>query len=168
MQGARAKTKEEKIDYVMKNGLCYGCLSPGHRSRTCKGKCTCTICKGRHPTSLHVERKPVDENKEKETPSQKDTGKPKDEEKKAICGKVTKIGKGSMTSMIVPVWISTRDKPQREVLVYALLDTMSDTTFILEETVTKLNAPSEPTRLRLSTIATNPVGTKYSSTLNQR
>ena len=36
-------------------------------------------------------------------------------------------------TMVVPVYISTNDDKHNEVLTYALLDTQSDTTFILDE-----------------------------------
>ena len=43
------------------------------------------------------------------------------------------------TSTIIPVWVSTTSEPESEVLVYALLDTQSNTIFILEETAETLN-----------------------------
>ena len=54
--------------------------------------------------------------------------------------------------MIVPVWLSSLSKPDKEVLVYTILDTQSDATFILKETCNELNAETQPTKLRLSTI----------------
>jgi hypothetical protein len=39
-----------------------------------------------------------------------------------------------MCSMVVPVYLSHCDSPDNERLVYALLDTQSDTTFILDRT----------------------------------
>ena len=46
--------------------------------------------------------------------------------------------------MIVPVYLSTVDKPEHEILVYTLLDTMSDTTFITTNCAQRLNAISTP------------------------
>ena len=43
-------------------------------------------------------------------------------------------GQSSICSMIVPVWLSHCNKPEVERFVYALLDTQSDITFILEDT----------------------------------
>ena len=54
--------------------------------------------------------------------------------------------------MIVPVWLSVSSKPDKELLVYAILDTQSDATFMLKETCDELGAETEPTKLRLSTI----------------
>ena len=119
----------------MKNGLCFGCLRHGHMSKNCTGKSVCKICQRRHPTSLHTEQKPNDGRQE------------------AVCNKVMKAGKGTMSAMIVPVWISAKDNPETEHLVYALLDTQSDTTFVLEETANALNSRYETAKLQLSTMS---------------
>ena len=149
-----AKTDEEKREYILKNGLCYGCLNRGHMSKSCTQKSTCKVCSKRHPTSLHMDKKPLlEEPREQKTETSTKQDKPKEEEKKATCGKISKFGEESMTSMIVPVWVSTKNQPQKEELVYALLDTMSDTTFVLDDTIRKLDLRTENTRLRLSTIA---------------
>ena len=66
--------------------------------------------------------------------------------------KTSQNTKSLKTSMIVPVYLSTTDKPYEEHLTYAMLDTQSDTTFVLEETSLKLNTKSEPSRLKLSTM----------------
>ena len=148
-----AKTDEEKREYIMKNGLCFSCLQQGHLSKTCTSKNTCSICTKRHPTILHSERKgAIEESGTKKETSTKQE-KLKEEEKKATCGKISKFGVESMTSMIVHVWVSTKSQPQKEELVYALLDSMSNTTFVLDDTIRKLDVRTENTRLRLSTIA---------------
>lgn len=54
--------------------------------------------------------------------------------------------------MIVPVWLSTLENPSHEILTYALLDTQSDTTFVLDETAAALNVNRQPTHLSLSTM----------------
>lgn len=52
---------------------------------------------------------------------------------------------GHSTFMIVPVWLSTLENPSHEILTYALLDTQSDTTFVLDETAAVLNVNRQPT-----------------------
>lgn len=52
------RTQNEKIYFLKENGLCFGCLFPGHRSRKCKRRLTCRICNLKHPTMLHVQSKP--------------------------------------------------------------------------------------------------------------
>lgn len=58
----------------------------------------------------------------------------------------------SKSSMIVPVWVFHKDKPEHKVLIYALLDTQSDTTFIKESTCDKLGVHRVSTKLSLSTL----------------
>ena len=40
--------------------------------------------------------------------------------------------------MILPDYLSHRDNPEEEILIYALLDTQSDTTFILQDSCSEL------------------------------
>lgn len=56
------------------------------------------------------------------------------------------------TSSVIPVYVSTMYEPENEKLVYALLDTQSDTTFILKATAQSLNAMSELVKLKICTI----------------
>ena len=44
---------QEKRNFVMRLGLCFGCLMRGHTAVSCPQRKTCEICKGRHPTALH-------------------------------------------------------------------------------------------------------------------
>ena len=64
--------------------------------------------------------------------------------------------------MIVPVWLSYKNCPSKEILTYALLDTQSDTTFILNDTASDLQLPCEPMKLSLSTMTSQH--TKIDST----
>ena len=54
--------------------------------------------------------------------------------------------------MGVPVWVSAVDQPNQEVLVYALLGTQRDTSFVLEDTAAALSAQKTPVQLKLSTM----------------
>ena len=54
--------------------------------------------------------------------------------------------------MIVPVWLHHNENPEREILVYALLDDQSDTTFILETALDQLGVEGHNTQLSLSTL----------------
>lgn len=71
----------------------------------------------------------------------------------ATANRVIREAKGSQTSSIVPVWVSSITQPDQEVLVYALLDTQSDTTFILDEVAKELETVKENVSLRLSTMS---------------
>lgn len=54
--------------------------------------------------------------------------------------------------MVVPVWISAPNAPDNETLVYALLDTQSSHTFVDQEVCEKLQAATQPVKLKLSTM----------------
>ena len=38
------------------------------------------------------------------------------------------------SSLILPAWNSHKDSPENEILIYALLDTQSETTFVIDDT----------------------------------
>lgn len=56
------------------------------------------------------------------------------------------------TSSIVPVFVSSKAEPRQEILTYALLDTQSDSTFILEELAAELDINTQSVQLKLSTM----------------
>ena len=56
------------------------------------------------------------------------------------------------SSMAVPVFVSNMTDPSNEVMVYALLDTQSDTTFVSEHTVASLGIDGNPATLKLATM----------------
>ena len=146
---ACTKFKTESLDgrmkFVKDNRLCFGCLTKGHMSSDCKKRLTCSVCHKKHPTCLHEER---GDSKKKENKSEE--GETSSARKYTS---YTSQGAPSVsTSMIVPVWISSLSKPDKEVLMYAILDTQSDATFILKETCEELDAEKQPTKLRLTTI----------------
>ncbi|XP_053376587.1 uncharacterized protein LOC128547590 [Mercenaria mercenaria] len=65
---------------------------------------------------------------------------------------LSNIGQISKCSMILPVFVSHCDNPDRDVLVYALLDTQSDTTFLLDGTRSALDLSGVDVKLSLSTL----------------
>ncbi len=66
------------------------------------------------------------------------------------------------TAAIIPVWISSITQPAQEVLVYALLDSQSDTTFILNEVAEALDASKQQVKLKLSTMTSKDHSGKFS------
>ncbi|XP_072173968.1 uncharacterized protein [Diadema setosum] len=154
------KPVEQKREFVKNEGLCYGCLSKGHMSKQCPKRSECKICSKRHPTCMHDDTfkqstaEGERENKEKqETQSTKAKETPK--EKEANCHKAISGTDASLTSMVLPVYLSSLDSPEKEILVYALLDTMSDTTFTADSVGEELQVPSHAATLRLTTMTDN-------------
>ena len=141
----KTETLENRMNFVKENRLCFGCLKTGHMSLDCRKRLACSTCNKKHPTCLHDERK---DSKKKEDRSEED--KPASVPKSTSCA--SQGASSVSTSMIVPVWLSSSSKPEKEVPVYAILDTQSDATFILNDICDQLGAETQPTKLRLSTI----------------
>lgn len=143
-----AKSMEDKKAFIHENHLCFGCLRKGHSSKDCKRRHTCGTCNRRHPTCLHEERdkRPVEAQEKPSTSTDNSAS----QEIKVTSHAV--MQRASATSSIVPVLMSSTEEPQREVLTYALLDTQSDSTFILEDLLEELNVDTQPVQLKLSTM----------------
>ncbi|XP_039904599.1 uncharacterized protein LOC120744346 [Simochromis diagramma] len=147
------KSVQDRIKFVQAERLCFGCLKGGHHSKKCDKRNTCEKCQKKHPTCLHddkfVERKRI-------MPAPNDNSQDKDEGDEpatAISNRVTQVSSSTLTSSILPVWVSSKNHPDREVLVYALLDSQSDTSFILDEVAQDLDTDKSKAHLRLSTMS---------------
>ncbi|KAG1930139.1 hypothetical protein F2P79_022561 [Pimephales promelas] len=140
------KSLKDRRSYVKDNKLCFGCMKPGHFAKECRRRHTCDVCKLRHPTSLH------DYNYEYNGYRKQPTVNNESEITDATSLNVTREGHSVITSMIVPVWVSSVKNPSNEQLVYALLDTQSDTTFIDEGVSKVLQVDAHPIKLKLTTL----------------
>ena len=128
--------------FVQENRLCYGCLVRGHVSRECRNRRVCQICKNYHPTSMH---------RGDSLPQ----GPPSTVSVTACASNNHLSGAPRKSSMIVPIFISHCDNPEREELVYAMLDTQSDSSFVTENTARALGLKGKEVHLSLSTMTTN-------------
>ncbi|XP_069379882.1 uncharacterized protein [Paralichthys olivaceus] len=142
----KRKALEERREYVKGKKLCYGCLRSGHNAKDCRNRHSCESCKGRHPTLLH------DDNYIKaKTTSVLNQG-TTEETATTLSLSVETKEPTTTTSMIVPVWVSSVSNPGIERLIYALLDTQSDTVFIDQEVSDSLQTETHPVRLKLTTM----------------
>ena len=139
---------DEKQKFIMRNGLCFGCLLHGHRSKDCRNRSVCSVCKKRHPTCLHRldAAKNTPPTKEQEEDAQEATA-------HQTRTHSVSSAPGAMSTMILPVRILHKDLPTREIHVYAILDAQSDTTFISEEIYEALGIKGTDTKLLLSTLS---------------
>ena len=142
----KKRSLQGRITFVRENGLCFGCLKGGHLSRACTTRWKCRTCAKSHPSSLH------DDSKDKvEAPKEEGNGnEPKTPEAVSNCANVP--DSNVITSMILPVWLHHKDRPQSEVLVYALLDNASDTTFVKSSVLKKLGVEGPEVNLKLYTM----------------
>jgi hypothetical protein len=130
-------------EFAKTKGLCFGCLGRGHLSRECKRRRKCATCGKGHPTSLHGDYK-VNADDSKRTGTQT-----------VLCTNACSTNdecQARISSMIVPVWLHHADNPENEILVYALLDDQSDTTFISVSVLNHLDVHGHETLLSLSTM----------------
>lgn len=143
-----AKPMSDKKTFIHENHLCFGCLRKGHITKDCRTKHICGVCGRRHPTCLHDER--LKTNNATLKGSTPDGGQTSQEVHKV--NSHTVIREASATSSIVPVYLSSVNEPEKEILTYALLDTQSDSTFVLEDLAKELNVATQPLQLKLSTM----------------
>ena len=145
----KKKVVKERLDFIQSVGLCFGCLSKGHYSKNCRKRLTCEKCKRPHPTILHY-----DSQDDKESKDSENTNFKPDQLSSNTSHVCHTVGEGSSVtnSMIVPVWLHHKDSPDKEVLVYALLDDASDSTFIKSETLRDLGLKGPEVKLNLYTM----------------
>lgn len=137
----------DRIKYIQAQKLCFGCLETGHQSRSCHSRSVCEVCKKQHPTGLHEERTNQERYKERLQPTQQE-----ERTTAAISNRVILGDGNTQTAAIIPVWLSSTCQPAEEILVYALLDSQSDTTFVLSEVAEALEASKQQVKLKLSTM----------------
>lgn len=147
----REKPVADRIKFMQSEKLCFGCLSPGHQSKSCSNRMVCDSCSKRHPTCLHEERSKGDQEPKKE--KSKERTQTQDVTKETTSNRVVQDTTSAQTSAIVPVYVSTPSDPDKEVLVYALLDSQSDSSFILDEVADVLDTNTEQVKLKLSTMS---------------
>ena len=140
-KGFKEETIESRQRFVQENRLCFSCLVKGHIARDCRDKKICLICQGGHPTSMHRESSQP----EVESPPVSVTA----------CASSKPEHTPRKSSMIVPVFISHVDEPEKEQMIYGMIDNQSDSCFVTSSTARKLGLKGRETRLSLSTMTSN-------------
>ena len=158
-----SKSLAERKAFIRERSLCYGCLQTGHVSKRCRQRKKCSVCSKFHPSSLHGDVKGQSNTEVKvgtmDTEASLVTreaqgGSASDMNQHSQSGVVFlgNTGQSSKCSMILPVYLSHRDSPEKEILIYALLDTQSETTFILQDSCSALRLTGIDVKLSLSTM----------------
>lgn len=152
-----AKPYIDTMSFLNEHKLCYCCIGTGHRSSKCPQKLRCRKCKGEHPTCLHRtaedweaikrEAQVQESARTKAEPKQR----PEEHQKEVVSNTASKLdGNLMLLNMVVPVYVSAKDS--QEILVYAVLDNGSDSTYINAEVAAKLQAPYTTERITVSTL----------------
>lgn len=140
----------DRVKFIQTEQLCFGCLKPGHHSKGCKNRSICEKCSKRHPTCLHEERVKEEKKPPQDRTNQNNQAQIQEVTTTATTNRVICLEGNTQTAAIIPVWLSLITQPTKEVFVYALLDSQSDTTFILSEVAESLHTTKEPVKLELS------------------
>ena len=157
---------EDRSSFLKKNKLCYGCyreITSTHTAGTCNNRRVCMVCQGKHPSGLHGFKM-----KSKKT-SDDDTDKTGEQPEgmKRNCVGIKNVATivGEVISMcVVPVRLRHFNS-QKEVKMFALLDSCSQGTFVTERILKELDVTGVKTSISINTLNDNQ---KVSSTLVDR
>ena len=141
----------EKELFIKDNKFCFGCIEAGHRSSDCKKTATCNKCSKKHPSSMHLDqlmRKQTQQPTTTENNLQMTTSTNLATDNSLTSNDTTQQ---RVTTMILQVWLFTTHDPSAEILVYALIDTQSDTSFIVDSIASQFTR-GEPAQLLNATM----------------
>lgn len=168
-----SKPRENRLQILKEKKLCFKCGNRSHVASACQRPKICRVCKSPHLTILHYEKN------DNPAPAKQSEGSVNVPQKEAQVQQGNQKTSGShytgviertdcratqqqssnfpscqptRTTMIIPVYVSSADEPEREILTYALLDTQSYVSFIANELMKKLNARCEDLCLKLNTM----------------
>lgn len=148
------RTHSEKLSFLKENGVCFGCLCIGHRSKDCCKCLLCKVCSLKHPTLLHVH------SKEKETDSEQAKGAPETANTNALISVqtsgLTGAGERDCILSILPVRVKSR-KGDETLITYAFLDPGSSASFCTEALMNRLNLTGRRTGILLRTMGQEKV-----------
>ena len=150
-RAGRAKSFDEKTEWISNNRLCYWCFSREHQAQRCSKKIRFGICgDSHHPTLLHKERSQTAA-RENETVDTRCT---------AVCG----ASNGGMScSKILLVDVFLKDKPDIIWFAYAIIDEQSNSSLISSELADELGVSGPQGKYYLSTCTS-----KCQRTINKR
>lgn len=115
--------------------------------RNCRRRLVCKTCNGFHPTSLHSDPVPHQNNQ------QSDSGNTLEATSHRVnLSDMKNIDSSGMHSLIVPVWLHHRNDTNNKLLTYALLDEQSDACFVKEDLLRRLDVNGPEIELKLSTV----------------
>lgn len=155
------KSITERVQFVQARDYALDVLTLVTIQRNVKGEVFVTHAKGniqlvciRNGTKVRKNKEGDKEQKEsKGIKDMKEIKQSKETPNETISHRIVQTHSSNLTSTISPVWLSTTNDPDHEILLYALLDSQSDTTFILQEKADALYCDKRHVQLRLSTLS---------------
>lgn len=151
--------------FFMDNNLCFSCSKPGHKMSECRHpqNCTRNSCGQQHLTVFHEYHNRGSENKtshQSQSIARQNTTNnnakltSQTHSHDATARNCTELSDkpAKLMSWTIPVYVSTMKNPEKEILVYALLDSGSNNTFITNDTLNKLNTETIEETVNISTL----------------
>ncbi|KAK0141948.1 hypothetical protein N1851_020381 [Merluccius polli] len=151
----------DKIDILKQNRLCFGCLRPGHMSRSCEQRLTCETCSQTHPTVLHVDATNSKHTAQGQASSSTAPDGPTGSRPSAATCGHTRAGRDRCLLSILPVQVKSA-KGDKVIQTYAFLDPGSSATFCSEQLMRKLHLNGKRTQFLLQTMGQERVVPSYS------
>ena len=151
---------KDRVEFLKAKGICFGCLTRGHLSKTCKKRMVCTQCSQKHPDILHI-TKEANANisykvASEDSTSNEEVSGAQNSVKQEIVGYA---GTGNTECMLSIVPVKVRScKGGRCIETYAFMDPGSTATFCTDELRKRLNIKGKPTQILLSTMAQDKPG----------
>ena len=161
----------ERKKKFMELNLCFGCVGQGHQSKECRTRHTCGVCKGRHPTVLHFDSVNVSNVTHSDTLNLNDnvevldevnspsidsdinltqaTVLSNDDPNVVMCGNIENDEFIKNVTMFVPVVLENEGV---RVSTIAMLDSQSNTNFIVDSVASELRLECHNTHLDLTTM----------------
>ena len=128
--------RDAALKFLKENKLCFGCgCTAEHMSHQCQSRCTCSKCKRKHLSALHIEA----------------TTKETNSSCTEVCSQPEQHD-GSDNSLIVLLWVRSKSNMNSEILCYCIIDDQSNTCFMSEVLLEQLDVAGQETRLTLSTV----------------
>lgn len=157
------KPREDRLQVLKEKRLCFKCGNRSHVASACQRPKACRECKGPHLTILHSEKRSSADQSARNDNAALNQG--QNDSQNTNCTGVVEARatrgedevpscQSTRTTMIIPVYVSSADQPDREIMTYALLDTQSYVSFIASELSEKLHVDGENTCLKLNTMTT--------------
>ena len=144
-RGFKSKSLEERRKILKENGLCFRCCEGNtHKSRECKAKIRCSVCRSeRHSSAMHEDRA-----------IQYHSGETKKDGSNDITSKCTQVcGQrfgGKSCAKIVLVKVYQHGNPDNHIVTYAILDDQSNRSLAKSEIFDKMGLPSKEIEYSLS------------------
>ena len=144
----RKKNHEEKLEFLRKNGVCFGCFEVGHMSKGCQKRLTCQVCSLKHPTVLHINKKEIHNQKGENS---KDMAVTNVYTNQTNVWRDTGAGNSECKLAIVPVKVKMK-KGDKVINTYAFMDPGSSATFCTESLLRQLQTTGSRTSVLLRTM----------------